>query len=67
MKSSSTAAAHAKAEQARVYRERLASLKDQPLLSIRDGAWVPVSELAAWLAPRANPNLVVQPVVPKQD
>jgi ParB-like chromosome segregation protein Spo0J len=41
------------------YQEHVESLNDRLLLSIRDGAWRKVSDLASWLAPRVNVELAV--------
>jgi hypothetical protein len=48
------------AADARVYQAFLEPLKDQFLLSIRDGSWRRVSDLALWLAPRVKPEVAVQ-------
>ena len=42
------------------YQTHVESLKDQLLLSLRDGAWHKVSDLASWLAPRLKAEFAVQ-------
>ena len=60
MQSSSEAGVRNGSEPERAYQAQVASLTDRLLLSIRDGAWTKVADLALWLAPRVKPQLAVQ-------
>jgi hypothetical protein len=46
-------------EKEAAFQAHVDSLKDQLLLSLRDGAWRKVSDLALWLAPRLKPEFAV--------
>jgi hypothetical protein len=56
--SSPSTAANASDKEA-AYRAHVDSLQDRLLLSLRDGAWRKVSEVALWLAPRLKPEFAV--------
>ena len=57
-KSSSDATSPTGSDEA-AYQAHVGSLKDQLLLSLRDGAWHKVSDLASWLAPRLKAEFAV--------
>ena len=58
-KSSSDATSPTASEMEAAYQAHVESLKDQLLLSLRDGAWCKVSDLASWLAPRLKAEFAV--------
>lgn len=60
MKTSPAATSRNSSKEDRAFQEFIGPLKDRLLLSIRDGSWRKVSDLASWLAPRLPLEIAVQ-------
>jgi hypothetical protein len=60
MKSSPAATARSSGDEERAYEAHIASLRDRLLLSMRDGQWRKVADLALWLAPRIQTEFAIR-------